>query len=58
MLRKYSAGLLLLVCTLAAADHWIAIRAGHLFDGTVKPADLERVQFVMKGVHIFKNELK
>jgi len=40
MLKKYCAGLLLLVCTLAPAqstapaDHWIAVRAGRLFEGT------------------------
>jgi imidazolonepropionase-like amidohydrolase len=42
MLRKYSIGLLLLVGALAPAqstsptDHWIAVRAGRLFDGTEK----------------------
>jgi len=40
MLKKQSAGFLLLVCTLAlsqstpSADRWIAVRAGHLFDGS------------------------
>src|ERR1700730_969170 len=40
MLKKRSAGFLLLVCTLAlsqstpSADRWIAVRAGHLFDGS------------------------
>src|SRR5579872_1117738 len=44
MLKKYNAGFLLLVCALAlaqsspSADHWIAVRAGHLFDGTEKLA--------------------
>jgi imidazolonepropionase-like amidohydrolase len=46
MLRKYGAGFLLLVCVLAPfsasaqstppTDHWIAVRAGRLFDGTEK----------------------
>src|SRR6202166_2955719 len=58
MLRKYSAGLLLLVCTLApaqsapAADHWIAIRAGHLFDGTAKLAANQVI--LIKGDRIVK----
>jgi hypothetical protein len=40
MLKKYGAGFLLLACTLAPAqstapaDHWIAVHAGRLFDGT------------------------
>lgn len=44
MLKKYTAGFLLLVCALALAqsspssDHWIAVRAGRLFDGTEKLA--------------------
>ncbi len=44
MLKKQSAGFLLLVCTLAlsqsipSADRWIAVRAGHLFDGSDKLA--------------------
>src|SRR5258708_7990007 len=44
MLKKYGAGFLLLVCALAPAqstpptDHWIAVRAGRLFDGTEKLA--------------------
>lgn len=44
MLKKYSTGFLLLVCALALAqsplspDHWIAVRAGRLFDGTEKLA--------------------
>ncbi len=44
MLKKYGAGFLLLVCALALAqsppptDHWIAVRAGRLFDGTEKLA--------------------
>jgi imidazolonepropionase-like amidohydrolase len=58
MLRKYSAGLLLLVCTLApaqstaAADHWIAIRAGRLFDGTAKLAANQVI--LIKGDRIVK----
>jgi imidazolonepropionase-like amidohydrolase len=58
MLRKYSAGFLLLVCTLAlgqstsAPDHWIAIHAGHLFDGSDK---LEADQVILiKGDRIVK----
>src|ERR1700736_938523 len=48
MLKRYGAGFLLLVCALAPAsasaqsplptDHWIAVRAGGLFDGTEKLA--------------------
>ncbi|HEY6373679.1 MAG TPA: amidohydrolase family protein [Candidatus Sulfotelmatobacter sp.] len=44
MLNKYGVGLLLFVCTLASAqssgpaDHWIAVHAGRLFDGTEKLA--------------------
>jgi len=48
MLRKYGAGFLLLVCALASfsasaqstppTDHWIAVRAGRLFDGTERLA--------------------
>lgn len=44
MLKKYSAAFLLLVCTLAlgqstpSPDHWIAVHAGHLFDGSDKLA--------------------
>ena len=44
MLKKQSAGFLLLVCTLAfgqstrGPDHWIAIHAGHLFNGSDKLA--------------------
>jgi len=44
MLKKYSACFLLLVCALAlgqstpAPDQWIAIHAGHLFDGSDKLA--------------------
>ena len=42
MLKKYSACFLLLVCALALGqsppDHWIAIHAGHLFDGSDKLA--------------------
>src|SRR6266849_3796295 len=43
MLKKYGAGFLLLVCALAIApaqspptDHWLAVRAGRLFDGSEK----------------------
>jgi imidazolonepropionase-like amidohydrolase len=44
MRKKYSAGFLLLVCTFALGqstpppDRWIAVRAGHLFDGNDKLA--------------------
>lgn len=44
MLKKYSVGFLLLVCPLALGqstpppDHWIAVHAGHLFDGSDKLA--------------------
>src|SRR5713226_3665298 len=45
MLKKYGAGFLLLVCALAIApaqspptDHWLAVRAGRLFDGTERLA--------------------
>jgi imidazolonepropionase-like amidohydrolase len=44
MLKSSAVGFLLLVCTLATAqaaapaDHWIAVRAGRLFDGTEKLA--------------------
>lgn len=44
MLKKYNAGFLLLVSALALAqsspspDHWIAVHAGRLFDGTEKLA--------------------
>jgi imidazolonepropionase-like amidohydrolase len=42
MLKKYIAGFLLLLCAFAfaqstpPADHWIAVRAGKVFDGTEK----------------------
>jgi len=58
MLRKYSAGFLLLVCTLAlgqstpAPDHWIAIHAGHLFDGSDKLAADQVI--LIKGDRIVK----
>jgi len=58
MLKKYGAGFLLLVCTLAAAqsaapaDHWIAVRAGRLFDGTEKLAADQVI--LIKGDRIIK----
>jgi hypothetical protein len=58
MLRKYSAGVLLLVCTLASAqssapvDRWIAVRAGRLFDGTEKLAPNQVI--LIKGDRIVK----
>jgi imidazolonepropionase-like amidohydrolase len=58
MLRKYSAGFLLLVCTLgsaqssAPADHWIAVRAGRLFNGTEKLAANQVI--LIKGDRIVK----
>ena len=58
MLRKYSAGFLLLVCTLAlgqstpAPDHWIAIHAGHLFDGSDQLAADQVI--LIKGDRIVK----
>ncbi len=61
MLKKYSAGFLLLVCMLAlgqstpAPDHWIAIHAGHLFDGSDK---LAADQVILIRETAFKNELK
>jgi len=58
MLKKQSAGFLLLVCTLALsqstppADHWIAVRAGHLFDGAEKLAANQVI--LIKGDRIVK----
>src|SRR5246127_334601 len=58
MLKKYGAGFLLLVCTLAlgqstpAPDHWIAIHAGHLFDGSDKLAADQVI--LIKGDRIVK----
>jgi imidazolonepropionase-like amidohydrolase len=58
MRRKYSAGVLLLVCTLASAqssapvDRWIAVRAGRLFDGTEKLAANQVI--LIKGDRIVK----
>src|SRR5438445_7627516 len=58
MLKKYCAGLLLLVCTLApaqstaSADHWIAVRAGRLFEGTENHAANQVI--LIKGDRIVK----
>src|SRR6266404_4695268 len=62
MLKKYSAGFLLLVCALAPLsapaqstpppDHWIAVRAGRLFDGTEKLAVNQVI--LIKGNRIAK----
>jgi imidazolonepropionase-like amidohydrolase len=58
MLKKYSAGFLLLVCTLAlgqstpAPDHWIGVHAGHLFDGSDKLAADQVI--LIKGDRIVK----
>ena len=58
MRKKYSAGFLLLVCTLALAqsipapDHWIAVHAGHLFDGSDKLAADQVI--LIKGDRIVK----
>src|ERR1700726_295685 len=62
MLRKYGAGFLLLVCALAPfsasaqstspTDHWIAVRAGRLFDGTDKLAANQVI--LIKGNRIAK----
>jgi len=58
MLKKYGAGFLLLVCVLASAqsshpaDHWIAVRAGRLFDGTEKLAVNQVI--LIKGNRIAK----
>jgi imidazolonepropionase-like amidohydrolase len=63
MLRKYAAAFLLLVCAFASAqsgaptdhgitDHWIAVRAGRLFDGTEKLATNQTI--LIKGNRIAK----
>ncbi len=67
MLNKYGAGFLLLVCALApfsalaqstpptehgTTDHWIAVRAGRLFDGTEKLAVNQVI--LIKGNRIAK----
>jgi imidazolonepropionase-like amidohydrolase len=58
MLKKYSAGFLLLVCTLAlgqstpAPDRWIGVHAGHLFDGSDKLAADQVI--LIKGDRIVK----
>jgi imidazolonepropionase-like amidohydrolase len=58
MLKKYGIGFLLLVCTLAStqstvpADHWIAVRAGRLFEGTEKFAPNQVI--LIKGDRIVK----
>jgi len=62
MLTKYGAAFLLLVCALAPApvpaqstlpgDHWIAVRAGRLFDGTEKLATNQVI--LIKGNRIAK----
>jgi imidazolonepropionase-like amidohydrolase len=58
MRKKYSAGFLLLVCTFALGqstpppDRWIAVRAGHLFDGNDKLAADQVV--LIKGDRIVK----
>src|ERR1700676_1137123 len=67
MLRNYGARLLLLVCSLVPSlviaqsvlptdhgttDHWIAVRAGRLFDGTEKLAANQVI--LIKGNHIAK----
>ena len=58
MLKKYGIGFLLLVSTLAPAqsnvpaDHWIAVRAGRLFDGTEKFAPNQVI--LIKGDRIVK----
>lgn len=62
MLEKYGAGFLLLVCALAPVsasaqspsptDHWIAVRAGRLFDGTEKLAANQVI--LIKGNRIAK----
>jgi imidazolonepropionase-like amidohydrolase len=62
MLKRYGAGFLLLVCALAPVsasaqsplptDHWIAVRAGRLFDGTEKLAANQVI--LIKGNRIAK----
>src|SRR5438445_3872693 len=58
MLKKYGLSFLLLVCMLAPAqstvpaEHWIAVRAGRLFDGTEKFAPNQVI--LIKGDRIVK----
>src|ERR1700719_206438 len=62
MMNKYGARLLLLVCALAPfsasaqstppTDHWIAVRAGRLFDGSEKLAVNQVI--LIKGNRIAK----
>jgi imidazolonepropionase-like amidohydrolase len=67
MLKKYCAGFRVLLCAFAAisasaqstsptdraiSDHWIAVRAGHLFDGTEKLAANQVI--LIKGNRIAK----
>jgi imidazolonepropionase-like amidohydrolase len=62
MLQKYGAAFLLLACALVsaptpaqstpAADHWIAVRAGRLFDGSEKLATDQVI--LIKGNRIVK----
>jgi imidazolonepropionase-like amidohydrolase len=58
MLKKYSVGFLLLVCRLALGqstpppDHWIAVHAGHLFDGSDRLAANQVI--LIKGDRIVK----
>jgi len=58
MLKKYGISFLLLVCMLAPAqstvpaEHWIAVRAGRLFDGTEKFAPNQVI--LIKGDRIVK----
>jgi imidazolonepropionase-like amidohydrolase len=62
MLQKYGAAFLLLACALVSAptpaqstlptDHWIAVRAGRLFDGTEKLATDQVI--LIKGNRIVK----
>ena len=58
MLKKYGISFLLLVCMLAPAqstvpaEHWIAVRAGRLFDGTEKFAPNQVI--LIKGARIVK----
>jgi imidazolonepropionase-like amidohydrolase len=67
MLKKYCAGFRVLLCAFAAisasaqstsstdraiTDHWIAVRAGHLFDGTEKLAANQVI--LIKGNRIAK----
>jgi imidazolonepropionase-like amidohydrolase len=58
MLKKYGTAFLLLACTLAAAqsaapaEHWIAVRAGRLFEGAEKLAANQVI--LIKGDRIAK----